>query len=500
MFYRFRIVSVGGLLLSGATPSLLRAQLAPPVVVTTSPGTRPVAPVGAAYHVAVKERQLDQMVSFRDTHYPIDSMLKVIEALGTQWVTRLQQPSLKGVMTDLQHDPAGGVGMSAAQEAYAHAQIAARLAVPNLRMQDRAYTLQLAVLMFSNWRYPERLPTAERYLKQLDAMGDQAAAWQMSGRAILMNTYYYPGRSADIVRLGKQILPLTRKVPYLDGGVATGIYYKVVDAMGGLPDAPRQIKALTDSLRATYRPPPPELIAIDTGFIKYGQDEYKEMEEIIRRAAMLGAPGASLVSNYWVNRPTTDSAVIPVNDGKIRLIEVLSFGCDGCVHALFSLQRIQDKYPNTVQAIGTTFTMGWWANRLVTPDDEAQRLHDYFAKQLKLTIPIAIWKWPKVRGPNGGDEPAGVWDTPNGISYPLYVKPTTYLVDGNGRIRRVFFGGGRDLEEVMLQAVEFLLREAAAQAPSKTAASLVPTPPLVATLPTSFPTTRPATLPARQPQ
>jgi hypothetical protein len=454
------LITLFMLLTSGVGVIRLQAQLTPPVLITVSPGTRPVAPLGAKYHIGMKQEQLEAMVSFRATHYPIDSMRKVVEATGSQWVTRLQEPALADMMTDLQHDPAGGVGVSAAQEAYAHAQIAARLATPGLRMQDRAHTLRIAVRIFADKDYPERLPIAERYLRQLDAMGDTAAAWRIGARGSLVAAYYHLGRSADVVRLGTQVLHLGRKVPYVDGNTAMWMYYKVVDALSGEPDAPKKIAELTALLRSTYRPPPREAIALDSGFIKAGKWEYMSMEEMIQRAAKLGTPMAPLLSNYWVNRPTTDSAVIPVNDGKIRLIEVFSYGCDGCVQAMFGLQRIQDRFPHAVQAIGTTFTLGFWANRLITPDDEAKRLHDYFATQLKLTFPVAIWKWKKIRKPNGGEEGEGVWDTPNGINYPLIVKPTVYVVDGKGRLRRIFFGGGRDQEALMVQTVEFLLREA----------------------------------------
>jgi hypothetical protein len=433
------------------------AQLAPPVITSVSSGRPSLPPSSAAYHVRRKEGQLELMVSFRDKHYPIDSMMKIVEATSNEWLARLKQQQVKG----LELSPSGRVGVVAGQEAYAHAQIAQRLATPGLSMQDKGHTLRLAVSAFTNENYPARLPIAERYLTQLDALGKEVALWQMEARSSLVYVYMLLGRSQDVIRHGTAALNRLPDIPYILQGYGS-LYYEVAQALSGQSDARPKIEALNVLIRSTYDAPA-DLLALDSGFAWTAASRRAEGEKMIKIAALLGTEGAPLLSNYWANRPTTDSAVIPVNDGKVRLIEIFSYGCDGCLHVLHGLQRIQERFPETVQAVATTFTFGYWGNRMVTPDEEATRLNDYFTRQLKVTYPVAIWKWGKVQKEDGGyrrDED-NIWATPNGINYPLIVKPTVYVLDGKGRIRRIFIGGGRELEPEMIKTVEFLQREAA---------------------------------------
>jgi hypothetical protein len=159
----------GALLVASAGRAPLAAQLMPPAITTASNGTRPLSPAGMAYYLRMKEGQLESMISFRDTHYPIDSMRKVVEATGVEWLVRLQQQEQYQRVRGLQIDPAGHIGVVAGQEAYAEAQVAARLATPGLRLQEKAVTLVKAIEAFASEHHPERLPIAERYLRQLDA-------------------------------------------------------------------------------------------------------------------------------------------------------------------------------------------------------------------------------------------------------------------------------------------------------------------------------------------
>jgi hypothetical protein len=469
---RMRHFTVCALFVSSRFVTPVAAQVAVPTLVTeantplSSPSSEATSALEAIYHVGIKQalvRSSGIAVSFRETRYPKDSLMRVASAEGEVWLRRLQRRPVEGI----QHDAAAQVGVWANRDEYAKAQIAARLATPGLRLMDRAYTLYTAVTAFSDENYPARLPIAEEYFAQLDALSDSAAYWKIAAHEKLVGAYYMLGRSADVIRHGTRALQQFGSVPYMDRHpmIVYYIYACTVDALSGLPGGRDQIDALDRLLRApAITAAPQQLLALDSGFAMEGRVRLGYIEQqMIRQSAMLGRLGEPLVSNYWVNRPTTDSAIIPVNDGKIRLLENLSYGCDGCVAALHSLQRIQARFPSTVQVIATTFTFGVWANRFVDPDEEAQRLQNYFVNDLKVTFPIAIWKWPK--HPEGGDayKPDGMWETPNGIHYPEFAKPTTYLIDGNGRIRRIFVGSGRDIEALMLKTVEFLHREAHVQ-------------------------------------
>jgi hypothetical protein len=436
------------------------AQLQVPALHVADRGNRPVSHAEAEYHVWMNEARVKAKQSFRDAHYPVDSMLRVVSDTGLAWLTRLGTRSVSA----LQYEAAGNVNVIARHERQAQQKIAARLAVPGISLAERGYTLYTAVEIFSNFRYPNHLPIAERYLDQLTALGDSAGWRQIHARRILLNAYYLLGQSADVARHGTLAINRLRGLPYFDQDPyelrLTDIYLKTVEALGGQSDARPKIEALDTTLRMVAgMEVPTDVVALDPRFAWKKQERLGAIEYMIRAGARIGTQGQSLISNYWVNRPTTDSADIPVNDGKIRLLEIFSYGCDGCLTALHSLQRIQQQHPG-VEAVAAAFTLGAWANRLVTPEEEAEHLNKYFTKQLKITFPIAIWKWPRVLNPDGGTPTAGVWETPLIARYPNISKPTTFVLDGQGRIRRIFIGAGRDVEEQMVATVAFLQREA----------------------------------------
>lgn len=118
---------------------------------------------------------------------------------------------------------------------------------------------------------------------------------------------------------------------------------------------------------------------------------------------------------------------------------------------------MQQRFPE-IQVVYGTSTQGSWGNRLVEPEDEAKRLENHFVNYLKATIPIALWKSKKVATEDGGLIP-GDWG-PNIKRYPLVAKNTIWMLDGEGKIRRIFLGYSREKEDQIVKVVQFLLREA----------------------------------------
>jgi hypothetical protein len=107
-----------------------------------------------------------------------------------------------------------------------------------------------------------------------------------------------------------------------------------------------------------------------------------------------------------------------------------------------------------------TWTTGSWANRLVTPEEEAAHLEDYFTHTAKVTIPVAIWKGNKVVNEDGGITPENAG--PNVKHYPMFGKPMIWVLDGKGIIRRVLTGyDPREAYAQLAETIEFLQREAA---------------------------------------
>jgi hypothetical protein len=434
-------------------------------------GARSVTANEAFFHVLRKRMEVESRVSFRDAHYPIDSMLANVATTAGGWLDRVRQHPPAGI----QLEAAGGMGGRARHLADAKTQFAAALAARNLSVADRGYTLAFAVATFADWRYPDDLPTAENYLKDLIALGAPAASWQYRARQTLLDAYYSLGRSADVIRHGTAATALLAKMSYIDQAyfvdfVPVG-YMKLVNALTGQPDARAKIEAINAALLATIEPSP-GLVAIDSAYWDQRNSRKASIEGAIMRGSLLGTVGKPWVAHYWVNRATNDSADVAVNDGKIRLVEDFGYACEGCVMALHSLERLKQQFPD-IEAMGITVTFGAWANRIVTPEVEAKHLDDFFRNKIKVTVPIGIWKSPRVVG---DDEGLGVelGTGPNVTNYPPCAKSCTWLIDGHGRIRRIFEVFDRDTEAEVARTIEFLRREAATEAAAKASAASQP--------------------------
>jgi hypothetical protein len=423
----------------------------------TGRSTRPITAAEASAHTQAKVLEaMVKAVSYRSAHYPIDSIRAAVAVVGAEWLARLRQQPVKGI----QLDPSGRVGVGARQDAYAKAQIATRLATPALPVSDKAHALRTAVEAFGNFYTPERLPVAEAYLKDLDALGDSAATWRFEARKTLLWTYYLLGRSADVVRLGTQAIQIAGIIPFanrnmLYGQVEEQVYSPTVEALTGQPNARAQIDRLNVVLRAGAIPDP-ALIAFDSVYARLGEMAQGAAEYWIASNAKLGTQAAPLVAHHWLNRPSHDSTTLSLNDGKIRLIEVANTGCAACIHELHALERLSRRFPQ-IEPMMITWTTGAWGNRLVEPADELRLLTNYFVTDTKITFPVGIWAGKKMPNEDGGMTPEA---SPNNQNYPPYGKPMLWVVDGAGTIRRAFTGYDREIEMQITRTVEFLIREA----------------------------------------
>jgi hypothetical protein len=124
------------------------------------------------------------------------------------------------------------------------------------------------------------------------------------------------------------------------------------------------------------------------------------------------------------------------------------------------LRRLNASFAKSqkVQFIVASFTVGSWGNRLVSPEEEAGHLAEYFLQNQKLTCPVAIWKASKSLNEDNGMTPTSAG--PVFGSYPQIGKPTIYVIDGKGVIRRVMMGLTREQEVQLALTIKFLQKEA----------------------------------------
>jgi hypothetical protein len=450
------IAAVVGLSVVAIAP--LGAQISMPALTVEAAGvsTLPISAAEARYHVTAQEAILQSAITTRQARYPIDSMNAVVSETGAHWLAKLKAAPVDGI----QLDPSAQVGVSARDEAYAKAQITRRLATPKLSFQGKAHTYMLAVQSFTNLRFPERLPTAESYMKALDAMGDSAAYWQYMGHASLVDVYYQMGRSADVIRHGVRAIQLVNVMPFNNRVVmfpsGSGVYFSTLDALTGKPNYKTTVAQLNAVLSESVVPSP-ALVALDSDYFYHGRYYKSSLDKYVEAGALLGNRSDPMISNYWINRPSSDSQSVSVTDGKIRVVEIGSYYCAPCLVALQGMQRIQTAFPD-IEVMMMTGTLGFWANRLVEADEEVRQLTTYYRDTAKVTIPVGIWKGKKVSNDNGETVPEG---GPTFAKYPLVGKPTIWILDGKGIIRRIFPGYSRDVETEIAKTVRFLQREVA---------------------------------------
>jgi hypothetical protein len=232
-------------------------------------------------------------------------------------------------------------------------------------------------------------------------------------------------------------------------------------ALSGQPGGIAKIQELNKK-RMQQTKVPPELMTRDSTAWAiaqmWGERQVKEDAAVSER---LGLPGTPLFADYWINRgPTRDSQTVAVNDGKIRIIELGGLGCEGCVLAMFMLERLGKKFPGlesvTIQMSGTTR-----GNRVVGAKVVADDIANHILSKMHLTYPYGI-KMPNGTQPTEDDGEIATYNTEIfGVGeYPMLGgKPTLYIVDGHGVIRFVCVGAGLERERQFERVLEFLQKE-----------------------------------------
>jgi len=456
-------VIVTAALAFGAARGAAQIPLGTPAI--TFNGDRPAAvhesPAEAYMNIAFESgRTWEYAVPATQAHYPKDSVMAVVSQRAQDWIKALQASPVHG----LELDPYGIVSIVANQDSLAQRSVAERLATPGLPFMDQAYTLQMAASGFADANKPERLPTSERYVAQLDALGDKAALWQFAARQSLILAYYRLGRTQDVVRVGTRAFALVSKIPFEWRGTVFspgfGVFYTpVVDAMSGQPHGRDSIRVMNEALLAATTPPP-ALLAHDSSFAWDGQSARALVQSNVDATNHLGLPGKPIIANYWANRGATrDSQTVAVNDGKIRVIEIGGFTCEPCLAAMPGMERLHKKYPG-VEFNFLTAGTGVWGNRVVPVKEEASHLADHFLNNFHVTFPIGILMPVWVPNPEGGQMAVLQIPTFDTDHYPQTAKPSFFILDGKGIIRHMIGGYNRDFEDTIARTIEYLQHEA----------------------------------------
>jgi len=391
----------------------------------------------ALERVNIRRARASEKITIMTEQPPVDSIRAIAQAEAQKWLRELATKQIRGI----QVDPYGTLYMAAGDAAEAKAKFDERLATPGLTREERGYTYLNIIRAYAGAEKPALLPSVEPYVASLTALGPSYAYWQHEAHRLLIEAYYGAGMLERVAQHGMAAAELVSRIDYVDRGPVFspkqggGIYSDVVEALAARPNGRAQIDAY-NALLAKGAKAPPEVLALDKDFTYMEMGYVDGLKQLTSHSDMVGKQASNIIANYWLNMPSSDSQMVSVTDGKVRVFDVSNYTCPSCLATLRQLQRLQDDMPQ-VQVIGTAWTIGFWGNKLVESDVEAQHLREVYVDRLKVRIPIAIWKGTKGRNADDGITPLDAGG-PNLKNYPIVGVSSSFVIDGKGIIRRVY--------------------------------------------------------------
>jgi hypothetical protein len=380
----------------------------------------------------------------RDSVYPRNALRERDIARARVWLDSLGPRSASG----LHLDAYGRLAVEGGQVALAQREIAARIATPGLSVADQAYALYVGASAFTDGEHPEWLPIAERYLARLTALGRPVAGWQSRVRGGLALTYYQLDRGLEAVAQALKAYALLSEVPFEDREpLATDLrlYLATADVMLKMPDGASRLHAV-DSLLLSVAQPSPERIALDSAVLWTGQFIANSVRAHSAFAATIGKPAPPLTSNFWINGKDTTGESRALAPGVVHLIYFFQPEIESVLPTLFGLQRVQARLGADVDVIGVASLSGHWGMTFVDPPAEAERWRQFFTRELVVPFPIGLWVKDKVPTPWQGLLPPR---NPTFATYHLPAPIALLVVDGQGRVRRLFFMSREDEDDIV---------------------------------------------------
>jgi hypothetical protein len=283
----------------------------------------------------------------------------------------------------------------------------------------------------------------------------------------MMTVAYYNGYQYDAAaRHASTIGTMLTRVPYKYRQIffnpQSERYGILIAVLSHTANGAAKIEAFNANLRGALSAMP-DSVALDYEFANAERESSQGVTLLINAHALIGQSAKPITSNYWINTADTTPHDLPLRDGKIRLIEFGSTSCWPCVQMYSGLQRIYDLLEHRVEPVIVTGTGSRWGNRVLPSAELAGKYKAWFLDERKISYPIALYKSPYQPAEYGDDvgeyNPNYSEGEPGKHAYIFLGKPTVYLVDGAGIIRRVFVGYSREMEQHIVLAARHLLTE-----------------------------------------
>jgi len=320
--------------------------------------------------------------------------------------------------------------------------LARGLADDSLDTAGRANLLMLAVrTTLRQPKSPERNAAAERYVGQLDALGDAAIEQRLTAHSALNNYYRADDIDEGIIRHSTWLidagtrLDAERRKKF--SGTIISAYINMAEAVAGQGENDRAVDLLK---RAPLEWPEAGAVAAC-------------VKDVLARYALVGTAAPPVAAPLWLNR--TSAAPLELQ-GKVTLLQFTAHWCGPCKESYPGMKRLEQRFAkDDFQVVFYTRTYGYFEQeRNLAPEQEIVRDRKYYAGY-GFTLPIAI-------GPPSSifvDGKAKSQEDPVENAYAVGGIPQINVVDKKGNIRLVMVGYDDANEEKLASFIQKLLNE-----------------------------------------
>jgi len=431
------------------------------LAVSLAMAQRPTHSLTAAEQAhGIRLYQWSRVITGQDASLNAPDAKEELATRAAQWVQALRQTTSRGI----QLDAAGEVSVAAGDLALARKQFAERLASPKLSTEDRGYTLVLAVSVFGqDPRDTMRMRIAHEYLATLDALSDSSIIFKYRAYATLGQNYFEADQSQEGIAHLLHAYSLLPRVPFDRIGPFGPVnpfdpFVPLANMLAGRPNGRAQIDSLGRWVQK-YIDASPALVAKDSANYWRGRFNRDAFNNTLSLVAHLGTESPPITGHVWWNTatPTTPSSddsaarVLPLNDGKIRIIEFGDNRCGACMATLPKIDKLRKEMPSNVEVWYVTFGFGTWGADSVNRTQEADLMRRYYLEHRKLGLSIAVWLGNRVDDINGGTYPQ---PHPTFRSLGLLGRPWILITDGRGHVRQLNMGYREEHVRRMIRLLE----------------------------------------------
>lgn len=359
--------------------------------------------------------------------------------------------TVKGVPTD-QLLPLGELELVMGNDAEAQAAFDRLTASLGTASPDqRSWMLNLVVHAALEAR-PSRMTLAQRYLAQLDALGNAAAFGRLSAHSVMANYLWIAGDAAGTIAQSNAAIAGGRAMSRND---QLDLFDSLLVAYGSkkpavvVHDGPKAALALLDTASSVLVP----LTATGTQWgnqVKQGIMQWMAYEQ--GNTTPLGTLGKPIHGDYWFGG-TPDDTVFP-KPGRVTFIIFLNVAfADFNMYAM--VQRLHDKYAaRGVDLVYMAYTNGSFRNTVhPKPTNEVAQYKRWFVDYLHLPMTFAIEESQYGRLADGRRE-----NTPMMNQKNYWHGDDGILVGKDGKIRLIVPVRGTE-ESIIDQQIEAALSQ-----------------------------------------